>query len=103
MAEVLRTVRLLDRRPGEPTNEVREVAGYILEKNVPLPRHAAGRFSPLLDAILALEPGESLVDRTQAKEQRYKARKRHGKHVSFCVDKIKEGEHRGKYRIWRLK
>lgn len=94
----VRTVRKLDGLP-----EKKEVAGYVIVKDVPLPRHARGRYSPLLDAILALEPGESLVADSDAKEQRYKARQRIGKHASYCVEEIEEGKDKGKWRIWRIK
>lgn len=90
----------MSREPGEP-KEKKEAHGYVIEQGVPLPKHARGlRWSPLVEALCVLEAEESLVADTDGKHQRYKARKRNPK-FRFCVEKIKDGEHKGKFRIWR--
>lgn len=57
MSAQLRTVRLLSREPGEPS-ETRMVEGVQVEKGVPMPQ---AFHNGLLRVIASLEVGESFV------------------------------------------
>lgn len=90
----IRTVRLLDRRPGEPANEVKEIHGVEIEAGIPLPekRHTPGR---LRQIMFALQVGESFVWPNRAKiDSRVDAGGR--EYVTRILPD-------GKFRIWRTK
>jgi hypothetical protein len=93
----MRTVRLLDRRPGETVNDCREVAGIVIESGIPLamiPR----QITAIVQALTALQVGDSLVWRHQAKDARIRVQGKH-KGRSFASRKLPDG----RYRIWRVK
>ena len=61
----VRTVRLIDRVPGEPANEEKAVRGVKIEKGIPIPgTHQRGKWKTVMDA---LEVGESFVDTVRRK------------------------------------
>lgn len=92
----VRTVRLTDRRLGEPSNETREVAGYVIEKHVPLPK-PAGHPSPLVKVLLAMEVGDSIVHRRRPNTATHsKPVKKSGR--TFTSRRLADG----RYRIWRI-
>lgn len=82
----LRTVRRLDGK-----SEVKEIAGYVIERDVPMPKVA--RESALQDALAAMEVGESLLSGSRASDPRQRLKPK-----TFVSRKIG-----GKYRIWRVK
>jgi hypothetical protein len=59
MSGAVRTIRALDRRPGEPDREVKTVAGIPIERGVPISAPRTG--SKVVQALLALEVGESFT------------------------------------------
>lgn len=93
MSAVMREVRLLDRRPGEPVNEAKIVEGVRIETGVPIPtRHQPmGRLRAIM---LALEVGESFVWPSRAR-------------IDSRIDRGRQFHSRklpdGRYRVWRVK
>lgn len=87
-----RTVRNLDRRPGEPSNEVKEVRGVRIDRDVPLPSRQ--HWGKLDEVLMALEPGESFEHTS-----RVGSRKMRDKGKQFTQRRLPSG----KYRIWRMK
>ena len=85
-----RTIRRLDER-----SEVKVVAGFVIETGIPLPDVRVGK-GTILAALLALEVGESLVHRKDAKDARSTARKRRPGTAYSCRPIAG-----GKFRIWR--
>jgi hypothetical protein len=90
-----RAVRLLDRRPGQPADDARTVAGYVIERGVPIPRAKQDR-SALREAIEALAVGESLVCKDIPHDLLKRARERHPG-CTWTQRKIKTGG----WRVWR--
>lgn len=94
----VRTVRLLDRRPGEPADETKEVAGIVIERHVPLAAIPHRPPAPIIQALRALEVGESFVWASQAKDQRLRVQSTHPGR-GFASRKLPDG----RFRIWRTK
>jgi hypothetical protein len=92
-----RTVRLLDRRPGQPADDARTVAGYVIEKGVPLPK-ARDHTARQKEALLALAVGDSIVFPDQAKDARAALRKSHPER-EFTRRRVKGSTGQ---RIWRI-
>lgn len=84
----VRTIRLLDRERGKPT-ESREVAGIVVEKGVPLPEP---RTTGLMDALRALEVGESFLYHCHIKDRANRVPGR-----KFACRKRPDGQ----WRVWR--
>lgn len=97
----VREIRALDRRPGEPGYEVRIVAGVAIEKGVPLPK-GPGCGPQWLEALLALEVGESFV--SMSKSCIWSKRAKQTNRLFACQTLSDEDatKLRGKYRIWRV-
>jgi hypothetical protein len=109
----IRTVRLLDRRPGEGpkvddppvvrTPRPKTVAGIAIERDVPLPE-PRGRETPAMQALLALEVGESFVHNgsvktaIHSKPVRKSGRKFTARRLSGPPNQSK----RGTFRVWRV-
>jgi hypothetical protein len=86
----IRTVRLLSREPGEPT-ETRMVEGVVIEKGIEhKPFH-----NGLIRILAALEPGESFVWPSSPSFSRKRLRPR-----EFASKRIKGSS---RYRVWRVK
>lgn len=92
MSAVLRTVRRLDEH-----TETRTVAGIEIETGVPIPSRKT-KNSPITQALLALQPGESLVHANRAEQPRRNAQRSEAGRV--YVGRPIGG---GKWRIWRTK
>lgn len=93
MAEIaaVRNVRLLDREPGK-----REVAGYVIESGIPIPKKDT-KPARLLQALLTLKVGESFVHRVRASSQSLaQGGKQAGR--KFTQRRVGTGP---QYRIWR--
>ena len=89
---------MLDRAPGEPVDEIKEVAGIVIERGIPLADVPHKPPSPIVQALRALEVGESLVWASQAKDQRLKVQTKHPGR-SFASRRLPDG----RFRIWRIK
>lgn len=97
MTSTLRTVRLLDRKPGEPGREEKIVAGITIETNVPLP-DPRGHFSPVLEALLALQVNESFHTMRHPRSSLHSKRvKKTGR--TFTARDLGAGKG---WRVWRL-
>jgi len=92
-----RTVRLLDRQPGKPADDSRTVAGFVIERGVPMPE-SYGLIPRQRAALLALAVGESIVFINYANDPRRTLRKTHPERA-YSHRKLKTGG----YRIWRIK
>lgn len=93
MNAVMREVRLLDRKPGEPAKETKIVEGIRIDKNIPIPEKKI--YPARIDAALAaLEVGESF-------EHTKRTKSRPEKHAGKKFTQRKLGPDR--YRIWRVK
>lgn len=86
----MRTVRLMDRRPGEPKDEVKEVMGIRIDRDIPLPPRLIGKIDA---ALMALEIGESFEHTKRIGTRKKLAGKK------FTIRR----QPNGKYRVWRTK
>lgn len=91
----IRTVRLLDRAPGQRADDARTVAGYVIERGVPVPSSRSNR-SELRAAIAALGVGESLVADTVPHDILTRQRLEHPDR-GYTQRKLKTGG----WRVWR--
>lgn len=89
---ILRTVRRLDER-----SETREVNGFVVESDVPMPPKK-NRPGDVLEVVAALQLGDSFVHTHACKDSRDNVRRRFPDR-SFASREIGPKKHR----IWRIK
>lgn len=97
MSAVLREVRLLDREPKtKPTAplEQKRVGEYVIVKGIPIPPRHQTRRKGLVDALKALDVGESFVHRKRINTEAI--RQVPGR--KFVQRKVGDGP---QFRVWR--
>jgi len=86
------------RHTGTPPGAVRRAALLPIEKNVPPPSRMAR--GVLRNTLIAMVPGDSIVVLPSSVANVYARAK--CLNVKVQVEPIKEGEHKGKYRVWKM-
>lgn len=87
--------------PAARNGEKRTVAGYAIESGIPVPDNRGSHDTPLVQALAALKPGESIVHKTDSKsgpKSAIKSKAVAGGGGKFTVREIGDGN----WRIWRL-
>lgn len=90
----IRTVRRLDER-----TEVKEIAGIVIEKGIPIPSRVTKAVAKVVMVLRAMDVGESFTSDRTEKDHRLRVERETGrKFVGRPVNLQKT-----KWRIWRTK